>query len=67
MSTKEDTMSYRRRLTACTVGALMIAATWATTIDADAAPRPATDVGCHGLSPASAQDCTPEQLRAALD
>ena len=67
MSTKEDTMSYRRRLTACTVGALMIATTWVTTHDADAAPRPATGVGCHGLSPASAQDCTAEQLRAALD
>ena len=60
-------MSCRRRLTACTVGALMIATTWATTLDADAAPRPATGVGCHGLSPASAQDCTAEQLRAALD
>ena len=67
MSTKEDTMSYRRRLTACTVGALMIATTWATTLHADAAPRPATGVGCHGLSPASAQDCTAEQLQAALD
>ena len=66
MSTKEDTISYRRRLIGCTVGALMIA-TWATTLDAGAAPRPATGVGCHGLSPASAQDCTAEQLRAALD
>jgi hypothetical protein len=67
VSTKEDTMSYRRRVTACTVGALMIATTWATTLDAGAAPRPASGVGCRGLSPASAQDCTAEQLRAALD
>ena len=67
MSTKEDMMSYRRRLTACTIGALMIGTTWATTLDAGAAPPPATGVGCHGLSPASAQDCTSEQVRAALD
>ena len=66
MTTKEDTMRYRKRLIGCTVGALMIAM-WATTLDAGAAPPPATGVGCHGLSPASAQDCTSEQLRAALD
>jgi len=59
-------MSYRRRLIGCTVGALMIA-TWATTLDAGASSRPATGVGCHGLSPASAQDCTAEQIRDALD
>ena len=59
-------MSHRRRLIGCAVGALMIA-TWATTLGAGAAPRPVTGVGCHGLSPASAQDCTAEQLRAALE
>ncbi len=66
MSTKEDTMSHRRRLVGYAVGALMIV-TWATPLDAGAAPRRATLVGCHGLSPASAQDCTAEQIRAALD
>ena len=57
-------MSYRRRLTGCAVGALMIA-TWATTLAAGAAAQPAT--GCRGLSPVSAQDCTADQLRAAVD
>jgi hypothetical protein len=66
MSTKEDTMtSYRRRLIGCAVGTLMIA-TWATTLDAGGAARPVTGGACRGLSPASAQDCTAVQLRAAL-
>lgn len=59
-------MSHRRRLIGCVVGAAMVV-TWATTLDAGGAPRPATRVGCHGLSPASAQDCTADELRAALD
>ncbi|HET7652229.1 MAG TPA: hypothetical protein VFK42_04275 [Acidimicrobiales bacterium] len=63
---EEGRMGNRRRVIACAVGAVMVA-TWATTLDAGAAPRPATGTGCHGLSPASAQDCTPEQIRAALD
>ena len=57
-------MNHSRRLIGCAVGALMIA-TWATTFDASAAPRAVS--GCRGLSPASAQDCTADQLQAALD
>ena len=57
-------MSYRSRSIGCAIGALMLA-TWATTLDAGAASRTVT--GCRGLSPVSAQDCTAEQLRAALD
>jgi hypothetical protein len=49
----------------CVVGALMLA-TWAATIDAGAASS-STDAGCRGLSPASAQDCSADELRAALD
>jgi hypothetical protein len=59
-------MSHRKRLLGCVVGALMIA-TWATTLDAGAAPQRDTGAGCRGLSPASAQDCSADQLRAALD
>jgi hypothetical protein len=59
-------MGHRRRLIGYAVGALMIA-TWATTLDAGAASQPATGAGCRGLSPASAQGCTADQLRAALD
>lgn len=58
-------MSYQQRLIACAVGALMIA-TWATTLDAGAASQPAPGSTCRGLSPASAQDCTADQLRDAL-
>jgi hypothetical protein len=65
MHIKEDIMRNRRRLIGLAVGALVIA-TWAPPLDAGATPRQAT-VGCHGLSPASAQGCTAEQLRAALD
>ena len=43
-------MSHRRRLVGYTVSQLMIV-TWATPLDAGAAPRRATLVGCHGLSP----------------
>lgn len=57
-------MSYRRRLIGCTIGALMIAT--GATFDAGAAPRAATGDGCRGLSPASAQGCTADQLRAAV-
>ena len=58
-------MSYRRRLTGFAVGAVMIA-TWATALDAGATAQPATGAGCRGLSPASAQHCTADELRAAL-
>lgn len=34
--------------------------------EADAGPTPAPPTGCHGLSPASAQACTADQLRAAF-
>ena len=50
-------MSYRRRLHTCTVGALMIATTWATTL----MPTPHL-----GLPPVSAATgCRPRQLRTA--
>lgn len=34
--------------------------------EADAGPQADAPIGCHGLSPASAQACTSDQLRAAL-
>lgn len=58
-------MTYRRRVTGIAVGAVMIAM-WSTALDAGATAQPATGAGCRGLSPASAQDCTADQLRAAL-
>lgn len=59
-------MKIRRLVIGWAVGALMVA-TLVATLDVGAAPRPATGVGCRGLSPASAQDCTADQMRAALD
>ena len=65
MTTKEDTMNYRRRLIGCTVGALMIGR---------GRPRSCRrrSSACHRCRlprpvAASAQDCTAEQIRAALD
>jgi hypothetical protein len=57
-------MQNRRRLIGCAVGAFSVA-TLALTLDGGAAR--ATGAGCRGLSPASAQDCTADELRAALD
>ena len=58
-------MDNRKRLIRCGIGALVLS-TWAT-LGAGTAPGHATGAGCRGLSPASAQDCTAAQIRAALD
>ena len=54
-------MSDRKRAIGVAIGA-MVLAMWATTFDAGA-----SDTGCRGLSPASAEGCTADELRAALD
>jgi hypothetical protein len=59
-------MSRHRHLIKCAVGGLLMAA-WATTLGGLAAAGADTVDGCHGLSPASAQECTADQLRRALD
>jgi hypothetical protein len=59
-------MGNHRRVIAWAIGGRILAM-WPTALDAVAAPQPATGGGCRGLSPASAQDCTSEELRAALD
>jgi hypothetical protein len=56
-------MSRHRLLIKYAVGGLLIAA-WATTLAVTGAD---TVADCHGLSPASAQECTADQLRRALD